>query len=789
MGRTSLRFARAAWLTESQAVCRSIGPVTFSCYLVITVPGRWNKGWRGGLGRCVAVVGLLLSTGCGKPESSGVITAPRLPRASLRAREALRANAAEALSSAAGVARPDKQILFGDLHVHTTFSADAFMMGLPIMQGEGARPVADACDFARYCSVLDFWSINDHAESLTPDRWRQTKNAIRQCNAIAGDPADPDTVAFVGWEWSQVGRSPAEHYGHKNVVFPGLAEDELPRRPIHSASYSYWAMRQGQPRWQSMILPLLDWPNRQRYFDLNRFVADTRAVAECAAGVDTRKLPDDCMEGAATPRELFEKLAQWGFDSLVIPHGTTWGLYTPQASSWDKQLAADQHDPTRQTLFEVYSGHGNSEEYRSWRAAIYGDDGELSCPEPVDGYEACCWRAGEIIRGRCEVGESEACQQRVEKARSDFLAAGLSGRLTVPGAELSDWLDCGSCPDCFNPSMNYRPGGSAQYVMALSRFDDANNPRRFKFGFIASSDNHRARPGTGYKELDRRFNTESAGPRDRQWFERVYPQSREEPTPESRAFDPLKSDLKPYQTTDFERQASFFMTGGLVAVHTEGRSRDDVWAALKSREVYGTSGERILLWFDLLNGPEGLINMGGSVELAVAPRFRVRAVGSYEQLPGCPRLALGSLGSDRLERLCRGECYNPGDRRHAITRIEVVRIRPQAYADEPVESLIDDPWRLFECPGNSLGCAVEFSDPYFMSTGRDALYYVRAIQEPTEAINAGGLRCSRDASGACVSVDPCYGDYRTDGTDDCLTLNEERAWSSPIYLYPRSRGD
>ena len=62
----------------------------------------------------------------------------------------------------------DKQILFGDTHVHTTNSADAFMYSLPMMHGaSGAYPPAFACDYARYISQLDFYFLTDHAESFT----------------------------------------------------------------------------------------------------------------------------------------------------------------------------------------------------------------------------------------------------------------------------------------------------------------------------------------------------------------------------------------------------------------------------------------------------------------------------------------------------------------------------------------------------------------------------------------------------------------------------------------------
>ena len=679
-------------------------------------------------------------------------------------------------------ARPSKQILFGDLHVHTTFSPDAFMRSLPMLHGEGAHPPADACDFARFCSGLDFWSINDHAEGVSPQHWQETKDSIRQCNAVAGDPANPDVVAFLGWEWTQVGLTPADHYGHKNVIFRDLDDDKVPKRPISALSPQLvGALRNQAPFWQRIQMPLFDWSHRQRYFDFGYYQQELRDTPMCPQGVDTRQLPPDCHESAQTPRELYEKLSQWGFDTIVIPHGTTWGLYTPPGTTWDKQLTAEENDPDKQSLIEVYSGHGNSEEFRKWHEVVFDKDGKAVCPEPTSDFLPCCWQAGEIIRSRCGSTPADECERRVAAARTNYMAAGAAGHLTVPGATIDDWKDCDQCRDCFNPSFSLRPGNSVQYIQALTNFDNPNDPKRFRFGFIASSDNHSARPGTGYKEYNRMDMTETAGPIDETWARRVLGKP-PEPTAESVPFDPEHTTVSGFQQVDIERQASFFMTGGLVAVHSEGRDRGSIWNALKRREVYGTSGERILLWFDLLNAPAGELPMGSETTLREPPRFRVRAVGSFKQLPGCPEHSVKALAPDRLETLCRGECYNPSDERHLITRIEVVRIRPQARQGESIAALIEDPWRRFECPSDQAGCVVEFDDPDFTVNGRDVLYYVRAIQEPTPAVNAGGLRCTYDQTGACVKVNPCYGDYRTPFNDDCLSENEERAWSSPIYV-------
>jgi hypothetical protein len=709
----------------------------------------------------------------GKHQDPGIVSQNPVPAAVIAEREARR--------RAAAVGVP-KQILFGDLHVHTTFSMDAYQISLPILQGEGLHPPADACDFARYCSGLDFWSINDHAESITPQRWQETKESIRRCNAVAGG-GTPDVIAFTGWEWTQVGVTPADHYGHKNVLFRDVEEDRLPRRPIAASGNFAANLRTGffgrLTLWDRISTPLLDFADRERYLDLGVFVGENLAVPECPHGVDTRQLPPDCHETASTAQELFEKLSQWGFDTLVIPHGTTWGLYTPPGSTWDKQLTAAQDDPAKQRLFEVFSGHGNSEEYRAWKAIDWGPDGRPICPAPTRQYEPCCWRAGEIIRARCAGAPPEECERRVQDARARYLAAGVFGRATIPNAEVEDWRDCGQCRDCFNPSFSYRPGGAAQYVLALTNFDQLSDPRRAHYGFIASSDNHKARPGTGYKEYGRRQMTEATGARSARWRARFFPAPA--PTVEAIAVDP-KDPGPAIVSADAERQASFFLTGGLVAVHSEGRSREGIWQALVQREVYGTSGPKILLWFDLVNDPAGRRPMGSAVALDQDPRFVVRAVGSQVQKPGCPEWSVKGLPPARLEALCRGECDHPSDERRTISRIEVIRVRPQASAGEAVAPLIEDPWRRLPCPRDPAGCQVEFEDPDFLASGRDATYYVRAVEEPSPAVNAGGFRCEYDAEGRCVRANPCYGDYRTAFDDDCLTMNEERAWSSPIYV-------
>ena len=662
-----------------------------------------------------------------------------------------------------------KQILFGDLHVHTTFSPDAFVMSLPLMAGEGAHPPADACDYARFCSALDFWSLNDHAEGISPRHWRESIEAIAQCNAVAGDPAEPDTVAFLGWEWTQVGGTPETHFGHRNVILRDFETEAVPRRPIAAPRPEFRVPL--MPPAARILLPLAFFSERQRYYDYFRYAEEVEATPPCPFGVDTRELPEDCHEVARDPSELFEKLDQWGFPGLVIPHGSAWGLMTPAGTSWDLQL---QQRHSRERLIEIFSGHGNSEAYRPWGEVAVDEDGRRDCPVPEEGFEACCWRAGEIIRGRCEDPAGEVCEERVRAARSNYLAAGVAGHNTVPGARVEDWGLCGQCTDCFLPAYNLRPKMSAQYALA----------RDFRFGFVAASDTHTARAGNGFKEHARRKLTEARGPMGR--MANFGQDDGGIASPESL---PLRvGDLPLTKRRYTERGASYLLTGGLSAVHATGRDRNSIWRALEEREVYGTSGDRILLWFDLLNAPGGSVPMGAEVrDMVEPPRFRVSALGALEQKPGCPEHVEAALSPERVAQLCLGECYFPSDQRRRIQRIEVVRIRPdsgESAGGAAASTRIDDPWLVLPCQATGDGCQVEFEDPEFAQKERGSAYYVRAIQEATPAVNGGGLRCERDERGACLRVRPCHGDERTPLDDDCLGEVEERAWSSPIFIEP-----
>jgi len=689
--------------------------------------------------------------------------------------------------------KKEKQILFGDLHVHTTYSLDAYMGSLPLMNGDGTHPPSDACDFARYCSKLDFWSINDHAEGLTPYQWKKTKQAIIQCNKMSGDEKNPDMVSFLGWEWSQSGSYVGNHYGHRNIVLKNYLDGETPDRPIGAKGIKGATTdgKNGAGYWERLGVKLVS-PNAKSK-DYKGFMSYHQARMRsvyCDESQPWEKWGDNCLEEAATPEDLFNKLDLIGQPVLAIPHGTTWGNYTPAGIRFDKQLKGRMHRKKYQRITEIYSGHGSAEEYRDWRAMnVDYETGERSCPKETPTFIPSCRMAGRIIYKRCmakttKLGnlkfDEKDCKKREKEAIKLYVDAGPKrGRFVVPGAPADQWLESNQCTDCFLPAFNHRPGNSTQYMMAITNFDKAGVDRRFKFGFIGSSDNHTAKPGAGYKEVNRFKFTESNWVLAKKAKKLLPGYNKISKKAKAKKLRPGKV-IQSFRLMELERMSSFFYTGGVVAIHSKGRSRDDIWDALQSREVYATSGPRILLWFDFIGGKK-VKPMGSSLKNFIGvPKFKVKAQGSFKQIDGCDKDGFLNLsGSDitRIRNLCKGECYRPSTERHKIDRVEVVKITPQKYKGEPIIELINNKFFVKKCGSET--CEFTFDDKNY---SRDSLYYVKAIQEKTPAINAGNLRCKRDVKGRCISTNACRESNGVAFADNCREEIGERAWSSPIYV-------
>ena len=83
----------------------------------------------------------------------------------------------------------------------------------------------------------------------------------------------------------------------------------------------------------------------------------------------------------------------------------------------------------------------------------------------------------------------------------------------IEGSKPEDWLQCGQLQNEFLPAYNYRPGMSAQVALASEIISEGKS-KRFKMGLIGSTDNHKARAGSGYKEFAKKAMGDSWGAKD-----------------------------------------------------------------------------------------------------------------------------------------------------------------------------------------------------------------------------------------------------------------------------------
>ena len=253
------------------------------------------------------------------------------------------------------------------------------------------------------------------------------------------------------------------------------------------------------------------------------------------------------------------------------------------------------------------SGHGNSEEYRDWHEVTFDAQGKPHCPEPTPELSAELLARRRDHRGA--LPHRRPRRRRVRDARRRGAAELRQRRHRRPPDRAGRAASRSGSTPASARTASFRPSTIAPAARRSTRWRSPTSTIRRIPSASASASSPRAtttsaRPGTGYKEFDRLDTTESRRARATPpGGERIAGRAGRA----GAALDACSNldDLvgRGFNALEVERQASFFMTGGLVAVHADGRSRDAVWDALKRKEVYGTSGDRILLWFNLLNAP------------------------------------------------------------------------------------------------------------------------------------------------------------------------------------------
>ena len=213
-----------------------------------------------------------------------------------------------------------------------------------------------------------------------------------------------------------------------------------------------------------------------------------------------------------------------------------------------------------------------------------------------------------------------------------------------------------------------------------------------------------------------------------------------------------------------------FSAGGLTAVWAEENSRPSLFAALRRREVYGTSGPRLTVRF-----------FGGwslPPQLCTDPNLVPKAYAA-----GVPMGGILPKPTSPAPSFVVAALRDPGTATHPsvpLQRIQIIKgWRDADGAHQAVYDIAGNPNNNAsvdaDCTPRGAGddtlCAV-FTDPDFHPS-QHAFYYARVLENPT----------CRWSTIACNSLQAV--DRPPSCTDPTVPKNvQERAWTSPIWYTP-----
>jgi len=605
---------------------------------------------------------------------------------------------------------------FGDLHVHTSYSADATIFGTRttprdayVFATGGEIALSDAMEQstrrAHIDRPLDFAAVTDHSEWLGEVRLcsdpASTVYDIEECRLLR-QTEDPGDRFLITVRW----------------LFPAGIPDPPPSLPFCESEGVDCDLAAGSA-WEDVQIAAEEAYDRSAACSFTTFVGYENTASLLGRhrhrnvifrNANVPVLPASQLETDAGgfPQGLWDAIeddctgADSGCDAVIIPHNSNLSGGEQFMDPLDRADAQRRQD--FEPLVEIFQ-HKGASECRFDRLVGVG------------------------------VGsEDELCT--FEQLRSAHELPG------TPPPSIDEY-----------PARNLVRNALKDGLL----FEQELGANPFQMGFIGSTDTHNSTPG----------NTE-----EEQW---EGAQGSDDATPERRVADNVRNN-----------------PGGLAVVWAEENSRDALFAALRRRETYATSGTRPILRFFAgelsdtqcddrdftATAYRGGTPMGGEIgDTGVdgGPRFAVLATKD----PGSDE----TPGTDlRRLQIIKGWVDADGQTHERVFEV----------AGDPSPAQIDPATCTATQPGFTTLCAL-WQDPDFDPT-QHAFYYARLLENPT--CRWSTLECRR------LGVDPFAADCAAQaqnagaGLDTCCVHEEddpfrervvqERAWSSPIWYRPEA---
>jgi hypothetical protein len=215
-------------------------------------------------------------------------------------------------------------------------------------------------------------------------------------------------------------------------------------------------------------------------------------------------------------------------------------------------------------------------------------------------------------------------------------------------------------------------------------------------------------------------------------------------------------------------------SGALTGAWAEQNTRDSIFAAIKRRETFATSGPRILVRFYQTSDatacadpafPQKILDAKAAVPMGGT--FGAAALGATT----APTFALTVWPDAVAQGLADGTSGVAG-----IAEVQIIKLHAHVAGGQPV--IVEDPPYAVSGVPAAGGCAT-WQDPSFDAT-EYAVYYVRALQVPT-------WRWSHYSCDTLKQNNPTTWQTLVPGCVAGGSLDvsiQERAWTSPVWFVP-----